>query len=238
MADDDEDDIRSYQWTPENAVRPRDAASLVLIREGDKGPEILMGQRHPKHAFMPRVFVFPGGRIDPADSRVRPATALKPEVAARLGRATPSGRARAAAVAAVRETFEETGLMLAKPGPAQTESVTEIWGEFLDKGMGPALDELDALARAITPAQSPIRFHARFFVAEVEHLSGEIGGSGELENIAWIPVSEAMRMSLADITELVAGHAAEWFANRHAGRPSSPVPLYCYRHGERLVLRR
>ena len=59
-------------------VRPRDAATLILYRRGSDGVRVLMGQRHSKHVFMPDKFVFPGGRVDPADARVRPLTALVP----------------------------------------------------------------------------------------------------------------------------------------------------------------
>ena len=55
------------------AVRPRDAATLILVRNDGATPQVLMGQRHANHKFMPNKFVFPGGRVDPADSRVRPA---------------------------------------------------------------------------------------------------------------------------------------------------------------------
>lgn len=96
------------------AQRPRDAATLIIIRHDDMKPRVLLGQRHAGHAFMPSKFVFPGGRLDAADSRVKPLQDLHPQVLERLvlrmrGRPSPA-RARALAIAAVRETFEEVGL--------------------------------------------------------------------------------------------------------------------------------
>jgi len=58
-------------------LRPRDAATLILVRQRGKIPEVLLGCRDAKHAFMPNRYVFPGGRVDPADARVPVATPLR-----------------------------------------------------------------------------------------------------------------------------------------------------------------
>ncbi|MBT5414058.1 MAG: NUDIX domain-containing protein [Rhodospirillaceae bacterium] len=235
----DRDDPREgYDWSPRSPVRARDAASLVLIREGDRGPEVLMGQRSKNLDFMPHRYVFPGGRLDTEDHRVRPATDFRPSVKDKLARSLPPDRARALAVAAIRETFEETGLILGKPAPAPKGSVTEDWKGFLDLGLAPALDELDAIGRAITPAQLPKRFNARFFVARADHVQGEIVGSGELINIGWLPVEEAIAMGIADITEIVARLALRWFQHPQTRFTRDPLPLYCFRRGRRMVIER
>src|SRR5258708_7886916 len=88
-------------------VRPRDAATLILIRRDGSAPQVLMGRRHGGHDFMPDKWVFPGGRIDRSDFRAPHATPLRRDVAARLEKTTSPSRARALAMAAVRETFEE-----------------------------------------------------------------------------------------------------------------------------------
>src|SRR5216684_3737927 len=92
-------------------LRPRDAATLILVRERGRIPEVLMGCRDAKHAFMPNRYVFPGGRVDKADAHVPIATPLDRHVKARLLKAATAQRAQALGVAAVRETFEETGLI-------------------------------------------------------------------------------------------------------------------------------
>ena len=66
------------------AVRPRDAASLIIVRPGADGPEVLMGMRGARHRFMPNRLVFPGGRVDPDDRRGRFATPLRPDTLAHL----------------------------------------------------------------------------------------------------------------------------------------------------------
>src|SRR5260221_8884243 len=111
------------------AVRPRDAATLILIRRDAPKPRVLMGRRHGGHDFMPDKWVFPGGRIDRSDFRAPYAADLQPHVLQRLSHATPERRARALALAAIRETFEEVGLLLAQPGAAA--AARGPWKDFL-----------------------------------------------------------------------------------------------------------
>jgi 8-oxo-dGTP pyrophosphatase MutT (NUDIX family) len=156
-----------------------------------------MGRRPPRSAFAPDVFVFPGGSLHAEDAS---AAVVLPEACARLAARSP-GRARALAAAAVRETREETGLVLAPDAP------------------------LTLIARAITPTDSPIRFHARFFHADGDRAEGDLGGDGELADLAWRPVGTALDLPLMDVTEAVlrAVEAA-------GGRPPQPF-LYSYRGG-------
>ncbi|MHB1216952.1 MAG: NUDIX hydrolase [Alphaproteobacteria bacterium] len=215
-------------------VRPRDAASLILYRQRGGQPEILVGRRHAGHSFMPQRWVFPGGRVDPGDARVKPATPLRDDVAERLAQCTPSpSRARALAVAAIRETFEEVGLLLGKPAQAPKD-VPKEWLGFLDRGLAPALDELELVMRAITPTYSPKRFDARFFIADADKAEGKLAGSGELEEIQWVTIEEAIALPLADVTEAVVRQVQR--ALSHPERvKTDPVPLYCYRGRTRVI---
>ena len=70
--------------------RPRDAATLILLDRKAGDFRVLMGRRHMRHAFMPGKFVFPGGRTDPADSRIPVAAGLHPEVESKLAGGRPS----------------------------------------------------------------------------------------------------------------------------------------------------
>src|SRR5438876_8892846 len=95
-------------------LRPKDAATIILIDRSGATPKVLLGRRHHGHKFMPGKFVFPGGRMEPLDRRMGAATPLDPRIEARLMQHTrrPSAdKARALALAAIRETFEETGLL-------------------------------------------------------------------------------------------------------------------------------
>jgi 8-oxo-dGTP pyrophosphatase MutT (NUDIX family) len=179
----------------------------VLLRRSSTGVEVLMGKR-PARAVFPEAFVFPGGRLDPSDARVAPSTALANEVLDELrahGGCTPA-LARALATAAIRETFEETGLLLAGPGDPGVPN--GAWAAFKEKGVAPAHHRLRFLGRAITPAAAPVRFHARFFVADGEHVEGAIVGNGELSALGWYRLDEARRLPAIDVTQFVLSEIA------------------------------
>ncbi len=181
-------------------LKPKDAATLLIIRGGE---EVLMGVRSARHAFMPNKYVFPGGRVDRADGLVPRPIDLRPDVAAKLERGAPSAnRARALAMAAVRETFEEAGMILgAEHAPIRTGS--PHWKPFYATGFVPALDKLEYIARAITPPGRPRRFDTRFLMVDADHLRGDIAGSGELLNLNWVKLKEAQSLDLPNITRLI-----------------------------------
>lgn len=182
------------------SVRPRDAASLVLVRRGRGGLEVLMGKRPRKSAFAPDVFVFPGGKLEAADRAANPARVLDP-VSARRAAASPA-KAQALAAAALRETAEETGLILPDDHGALT-----------------------LMARAITPTNSPIRFHARFFLAEWDEAHGAHADSHELTDLDFRSLADTARLPLMDVTEAVLAGLADLEAQRF-----QPF-LFTYRRG-------
>ena len=201
---------------PKKAARPRDAASLVIYRQQKGVTEVLMGRRTSRHRFMPNIFVFPGGRVDVADRDVNLVCDLAKPVARKLENKWSARMARALAVAAVRETFEETGLII---------------GERYNGGIRPNLGSLDYVARAITPPDSPMRFHARFFAIDVRNTSGQPCDSDELHDLQWFTLVDALTMDVADVTEFVLGEI-----KRHReGWKSFGVPLFSYRNGRAVV---
>ena len=212
------------------AVRPRDAATLILIRRDGPKLRVLMGRRHRGHSFMPDKWVFPGGRIDPGDFRAPAATDLRPTVAARLEKTTTTSRARALAMAAIRETFEEVGLLLARPGTAAR--AVGPWRDFLAQGAIPDLEAMDFVARAITPSNSPKRFDARFFLAEAEHLLSlePQADCGELDEIAWVTLEEALALDLPSVTRFVLHEVPRRLAD-----PGRPVPSLQFRYQKQVV---
>jgi 8-oxo-dGTP pyrophosphatase MutT (NUDIX family) len=187
----------------QRAVRPRDAGTLILVRRDAEHPRVLMGRRNRGHSFMPAKWVFPGGRVDPGDARAPYATDLRPDVAARLQTAATASRARAVALAAIRETFEEAGLLLARPSPARRAA--GAWRPFLAQGALPDLEALDLVARAITPPVLPKRFDAWFFMADAERLISleRQPDCGELDEIAWVNLGEAMGLDIPNVTRFV-----------------------------------
>jgi 8-oxo-dGTP pyrophosphatase MutT (NUDIX family) len=197
-------------------VRPLHAASLVVVRKRQGRVEVLLGRREPRQRFMPDVYVFPGGRVDRADARRPLASHLRPPVEARLRRTARTPLPRALATAALRETFEETGL---------------AFGDVVDGELRPGLDAVDYFARAITPAQSPRRFHARFFLADAARASGRLAGNGELLDLRWVRLRGTGRLPIADITEFVLDEAARRLASRRTHR----IAFFHWRGGRPCV---
>ena len=210
----------------EPLARPRDAATLIVYRENAGVLEVLMGERHAWHRFMPNRYVFPGGRIDARDSRVRCATPLAPATAARLGRKLRPARARAMAVAAIRETFEETGLIVGARDPLPGRPPPRGWEGFFGAGFAPALGALSYIARAVTPSIRPVRFNARFFVVAHTHVTGEVRESGELLGLKWFTVERALELELAQITRRVLRHFGASFDSARGGAADGPVPYF------------
>lgn len=172
-------------------IRARHAASVVLLRTGPHGPEMLMGLRGAQHRFMPNRLVFPGGAVDRADLRAPAATSLAPHTRTRLEKAANPLLAHGLGIAAARELEEETGLSLGNP---------------------PALDGLEYLCRLVTPPGGPIRFNARFLLLDAARASGAIAGSGELEELRFYAMAEALQLDLAQPTRMVIERTATWLA--------------------------
>lgn len=182
------------------AVKPRDAATIILVRRDAAKPRVLMGKRNSGHDFMPNLWVFPGGRIDRADFRAPHATDLRPEVAAKFDRHIKRGRGQALSLAAIRETFEEAGLLLAKKAPPRPG--VGPWREFLAQGALPDLEAMEIIARAVTPPMLAKRFDTWFLMADAERLISldRQPDCGELEEIAWVDFDDALGLELPMVT--------------------------------------
>jgi 8-oxo-dGTP pyrophosphatase MutT (NUDIX family) len=189
---------------------PRDAATLILIDRSGAVPKVLLGRRHHGHKFMPGKFVFPGGRVEPADRRMPVAADLHPETEARLMRASarPSpAKARGLALAAIRETFEETGLLLGRKQSRPATAPNADWAAYAAAGFLPDLASMHFIARAVTPPRRIRRFDSRFFAADAgaiaHRVEGIVGPDAELVELVWVPLAEAKRLDMPMITEIV-----------------------------------
>ncbi len=215
-------------------MRPRDAATLILLDRSGSQHKVLMGRRHRNHAFMPGKFVFPGGRTDPADSRVPVAAGLPPEEEMRIAgshaRATPT-RARAIAMSAVRETYEEAGLLIGRRTAFST--TMEGWRGFADHGVFPALDRLRFIARAITPPGRVRRFDTRFLAAWRDDVAVALEGGGpteELEELVWLPLAEAKQADIPAITRTVLEELESRLKTDPELEPGGKAPFYRMLH--------
>ncbi|MEM0944788.1 MAG: NUDIX hydrolase [Pseudomonadota bacterium] len=219
---------------PKDAIR--DAATVILLRrEGEAPPRILMGQRGKGAAFMPSKFVFPGGAVDASDGAV-PGPDLPPELARLLAAEAREGLAKPLAMAAIRELWEETGLALAHPGEAQPGPHPAGWDTFFAAGHQPALDRLAMVFRAITPPGRPRRFDARFLMADAGAIRGDLddfsGAEDELSHLSWLTLAEARRLDLPFITEVV---LAEIEARLDPDLPPRPVPFFHHANGRSFL---
>jgi 8-oxo-dGTP pyrophosphatase MutT (NUDIX family) len=205
-------DAEGFRPPRSRPVHPRNAATLILWRATARGgPEVLMGRRHARLRFMPNLMVFPGGRVDRADHRAPAISELRPQTRRMLElRAGPS-LARALGVAAVRELFEETGLVL---------------GERRGQQVAADLARLDYLCRAVTPADRPMRFNARFLVAPAEAAHGTITGSGELEDLRFHRLDELHAHPVASITRMVLDEFRTWLALSERQRARRDLIVY------------
>jgi 8-oxo-dGTP pyrophosphatase MutT (NUDIX family) len=216
-------------------LKPRDSATLILIDRSEAVPKVLLGRRHERHRFMPGKFVFPGGRIESSDRLMAVSTALHDRHLARLMQKVerPSvAKAAAFALAAVRETYEETGLMLGVPSAGPVRTPPGAWEAFAKAAIVPDLGAIHFIARAITPPKRPLRFDSRFFAADVSAIvrrdDGFIGPDKELVELVWLPITEARRLDMPGITAV----ALEELQDRIAAKMSldHPVPLYRMLH--------
>ncbi|MBT4491224.1 MAG: NUDIX hydrolase [Rhodospirillaceae bacterium] len=221
--------------TAKRAVRPRDAATLVLLRQVRGKTTVLMGLRHGKHKFMPDQWVFPGGRVDRADGYAHAASELRPHVTKHLARTSSAHRARALAMAAVRELFEETGMILGQRLDQVPKGASSSWAPFYQAGYAPILDSLEYVYRAVTPPIRPIRFNARFFLADGSNLHGKLQGDGELLNLSWVPIPKAIELPTPPIQQIVLEALPDMVDDAGQIRRHRRVPVRIMRYGERRI---
>jgi 8-oxo-dGTP pyrophosphatase MutT (NUDIX family) len=221
-------------------VRPRDAATLILVDRSGSTPKVLLGKRHLKHSFMPGKFVFPGGRVDPSDRLMPIAKPLDTHAEQSLMQHTkrPSAtKARAIALAAIRETFEETGLLLGTPQDGPLKAPAGPWADFAKAGFYPDLSALHFVARAITPSRRPKRFDTRFFAVDasaiVHRVDGVVHADAELVELVWLPISEARTLDMPTIT----GVALKELEARVAAGFGHDLPVPFYRMPRNRFLR-
>ncbi|MFP3382171.1 NUDIX hydrolase [Tritonibacter sp. SIMBA_163] len=216
----------------------RDAATVIVVRDGDSDdPRVLMGQRGAKAAFMPNKFVFPGGAVDAGDRDIALGAEISQPCRNRLGEDAADDVWQALCVAATRELWEETGLILGRPGAWQ-DNVPTDWQSFAASGHVPDASGLTFVFRALTPPGRPRRFDARFFLADADALVGDLDdfsrASDELSHLQWIPLSQVRSFDLPFITEVV---LAEVTANLRSGTRPESTPFFRNDDEESLFLR-
>lgn len=186
---------------PGAAAEPKPAATAVLVRNGERGPELLLLKRHRAAGFVPGAYVFPGGRVDDEDS--------DPALVEMVG-PVPRGAEPAYWLAVVREVFEETGVLLACSTDgvacldAGSDPALARWRSALLDGDATLLDVMRAenlrpdisrmvyCSHWITPVAEPKRYDTRFFLAELPEACGATIDEREMSHAVWLTADDAI----------------------------------------------
>ncbi|MCP5087192.1 MAG: NUDIX hydrolase [Rhodobacteraceae bacterium] len=219
----------------------RNAATVILVRNGNSNPLVLMGQRGHKAAFMPNKFVFPGGAVDTEDAQVALAQLPDKISMQRLAKNTDPALVQPLLLSAVREMWEETGHAMAvadASAPAIAEQQPDAWQGFFKQGWLPSAQGLTFIFRAITPPGRPRRFDARFFLGDADLIMGDPDdfskASDELSHLKWIPLQETRSYDLPFVTEVV---LAEVQARLNNPQIDHGVPFFSHDGGRSQFLR-
>lgn len=215
----------------------RNAATVIVLRDRHEDPAILMGQRGAAAAFMPNKFVFPGGAMDAGDADIALSAPLPRICFDRLSDRADPGLENALAVAAIRELWEETGLILGQQGNWRDPVPTD-WQSFAAMGYVPSAQALQFVFRAVTPPGRPRRFDARFFLADADAICGDLDdfthASDELSHLQWIKIRDARNFDLPFITEVVLAEIAK---RATESEPPENVPFFLNNEEESMFLR-
>lgn len=216
----------------------RDAATLIIVDDSGTVPRVLMGRRRADQVFLPNVFVFPGGRCDTQDEAAPSADELAPAEAELLrlqldGSRLPASHGRALALAAVRETFEETGYVAgtARQGALKPASEVSValgsWQRYLALGVIPKLSTLKFFLRAVTPPARPRRYDTRFFMVNARDIALRTQAlDEELSDVGWYGLDDLQMLDVPRITRAVIGELEIAFKTGLAPAQSRVVPFY------------
>lgn len=200
---------------PTPPMIPRPAATLILTRDTCAGLEVFMMQRTYQASFMPGFFVFPGGAVDPKDSCDTMLSLCNGlDDVAVSGQLDFAADGLAYAIAAIRESFEEVGLLLAQDGAGRYVDITQpdaiecytrlreglysgklTFAEVVhSQGLIAAVDQLALLSRWVTPEGLPRRYDTRFFVAAAPEQQVAILDGQEAIDHRWIAPAQALAL--------------------------------------------
>lgn len=239
----------SSSHTADDEQRPRDAATLVIVDRSFAEPKVLMGQRRSGQVFMPNKFVFPGGRVDDEDRNIKAGNPLDQQTMRQLlhdMKGNPSAqRAHGIAIAALRETYEEAGIVIGTnrtqspdrndSGTSETKntSTVENLPGYAAEGLQPDLANLRFFARAITPPGRTRRYDTRFFTIDAKKISQQVPPpDDELRNLDWFSRRELDRLDLPDITRRILSELNAREIELNAGRTAPPAPYFFFKSGQ------
>ncbi|MGH7048913.1 MAG: hypothetical protein ACREE2_21310, partial [Stellaceae bacterium] len=185
---------------------------------------VLVGRRPLSARFMPGVYVFPGGAIEAGDRVAWSVESASDGLAPRLLRA---------ARAALRETWEEVGVLIGEAAATHIAAAAELPIEraYRERGLAAPLGRLTYVGRAITPSHSARRFNTRFFLGDAGCVVGAPVPSVELEDAGWYPVGQGLLDGFRDVTRFMLDRAIALRQGTAAGEP----PLFYWGKNARRV---
>ncbi len=220
--------------SPRKAVRPQYAAAIILIDRSGPEPKILLGRRNKALKFLPGKYAFPGGRLEPDDRHMVCVGALDEISAGRLAlhRARRAPPPHSFAIAAIRELFEETGLLAGAPPTAVVKLVPPVWQAFAEYGFAPNLAPLRFVARAITPPAFPRRYDTSFFLLDASAIAHRIDGcvteESELVELVWATPEDGGKLDIPIINAMILRELAVRLKDDVPEQ--RPVPLFYERN--------
>src|SRR5688572_8830182 len=171
---------------------PRPAATVLLLRDGAAGLEVLMTRRSPSASFAPGAYVFPGGMLDGSDAQAHASAAQRPE---------QEGQRLTQAIAAIRESFEELGILLARHADGRAADAKDVAAldrhgvlaeQCRDRGLLLAADQVFVLAHWITDRDLPRRFDVTFLVARMPEGQTPVADEAEQFEPVWVRPADAL----------------------------------------------
>jgi 8-oxo-dGTP pyrophosphatase MutT (NUDIX family) len=208
--------------TPKSPAAPRAASTILLLRDGPTGLEVFMVVRHHEIDFASGALVFPGGRMEAADAELARDGAFSDRL---------DETARALRIAAIREAFEECGVLLARPAGEERFVAAErasplnrsapFAGLLAREGLVPATDALAPFARWITPAFLPKRFDTHFFLAPAPPDHALAHDGRETVDSVWIAPAQALALNGERFKLLFPTERNLWKLARHADAASA-----------------
>ena len=225
-------DMRKKNRHEHGYIRPRNAATMILLDGHGDDTRVLMGKRNKDMKFMPGALVFPGGSVDKFDGSVPAVDELSANTQTRLlnsmrGKPTTRG-ARALGLAAIREVAEESGLLVGKNGDFNCPH--KDWKDFETNGIIPSLSGVRLFARAITPPGMARRFDTWFFITRASEVgftpSTGFAPDGELEDLQWIRPEQAITENTREITRVMLVELIRRLRQDERMDDTYPAPYY------------
>ncbi len=219
---------------------PRPASSVLILDYDHKPTRVLMGLRQHTHIFLPNTYVFPGGRIDKSDSRLKHFMPHQDQTLDLLQRTTHKRHAslykQAFGLACIRETLEETGYFIGQFTQYRPR-ISSQWKNFFQAGMCPDLSILHYIARAVTPTGKPRRYDTCFFAVDAKHIHTTHHPShidDEFVNICWLTWEEAINSRISSITKHLLHDVSSLFDSRDNLCQTSHIPFY-HQRGKQYI---